>query len=458
MSKNIGRNSPCHCGSGKKYKKCCLIQDDEKARLEQNPDLLYEKDEYSEEMASDDDFSESDSLELISNFTQPEIQQVSKPELILSETTKEEEKNINNWYDIYRKITDPDKFLDHLNGFLVNHSKLVPHLRLEEEVLFELQALLLRHSREDEYIEVLLAIRKDYPEIYLQSFSYYDRDLLAYYISKGELNKASEFIGSFIVYPDDNPDILFSLVDFLCVTNQQALLADFLEKTYLQVLYSENIIGAGQIIEPYLWACHFIPKLDNSFDKQSALELSKTFKLLEIDLLDEYYQQEFLFHKMSQITKDIEEPLIEEFIKTKDTMDFYYQISSNFIGWLHNKRSIPWLTAFYYQRLIFQYFSTSIPKNKKPKIPLLFIRSHFEENLFKMSEKFVGLDAVAFLSSLRSFYWFSDYLLEHQAITEIKANDLQDWCKDINTKVIPKLLKDQFEAKYFTDDILSKNN
>ena len=24
----IGRNDPCHCGSGKKYKKCCLAQDE----------------------------------------------------------------------------------------------------------------------------------------------------------------------------------------------------------------------------------------------------------------------------------------------------------------------------------------------------------------------------------------------------------------------------------------------
>jgi hypothetical protein len=27
MSK-IGRNDPCHCGSGQKYKKCCLAKDD----------------------------------------------------------------------------------------------------------------------------------------------------------------------------------------------------------------------------------------------------------------------------------------------------------------------------------------------------------------------------------------------------------------------------------------------
>jgi hypothetical protein len=25
---NIGRNEPCHCGSGQKYKKCCAQKDD----------------------------------------------------------------------------------------------------------------------------------------------------------------------------------------------------------------------------------------------------------------------------------------------------------------------------------------------------------------------------------------------------------------------------------------------
>jgi len=28
MTISIGRNDPCHCGSGKKYKKCCLEKDE----------------------------------------------------------------------------------------------------------------------------------------------------------------------------------------------------------------------------------------------------------------------------------------------------------------------------------------------------------------------------------------------------------------------------------------------
>lgn len=42
MSK-LGRNKPCPCGSGKKYKKCCLVKNEEERRLAQE-EKLYEKD------------------------------------------------------------------------------------------------------------------------------------------------------------------------------------------------------------------------------------------------------------------------------------------------------------------------------------------------------------------------------------------------------------------------------
>lgn len=30
--KHLGRNEPCHCGSGRKYKQCCLTKDEEADR------------------------------------------------------------------------------------------------------------------------------------------------------------------------------------------------------------------------------------------------------------------------------------------------------------------------------------------------------------------------------------------------------------------------------------------
>src|SRR5215813_13055485 len=42
MSKNIGRNEPCSCGSGKKYKKCCLPKETQPTSrpLQTQPQLI----------------------------------------------------------------------------------------------------------------------------------------------------------------------------------------------------------------------------------------------------------------------------------------------------------------------------------------------------------------------------------------------------------------------------------
>ncbi|MGM0760094.1 MAG: SEC-C metal-binding domain-containing protein [Thermodesulfobacteriota bacterium] len=32
MAKKLGRNDKCHCGSGKKYKKCCMAKDQKQQR------------------------------------------------------------------------------------------------------------------------------------------------------------------------------------------------------------------------------------------------------------------------------------------------------------------------------------------------------------------------------------------------------------------------------------------
>lgn len=37
MTKKLGRNDPYHCGSGEKYKRCCLPKDKETAPMQQIP-------------------------------------------------------------------------------------------------------------------------------------------------------------------------------------------------------------------------------------------------------------------------------------------------------------------------------------------------------------------------------------------------------------------------------------
>jgi len=64
MATKIGRNDPCPCGSGKKYKRCCLEQDEQ----DQREAAVALEAALAEQQAEDDEFAEwSDELETASN-------------------------------------------------------------------------------------------------------------------------------------------------------------------------------------------------------------------------------------------------------------------------------------------------------------------------------------------------------------------------------------------------------
>ena len=67
MSK-LCRNEPCHCGSGKKYKKCCLRNDQEAAAAKRQEEELRVIEERAELMAAiNDDFAFEDDIDDYSN-------------------------------------------------------------------------------------------------------------------------------------------------------------------------------------------------------------------------------------------------------------------------------------------------------------------------------------------------------------------------------------------------------
>jgi len=63
MTQKLGRNDPCHCGSGKKYKKCCLAKDAQIKR--QNSDTGMNQ--AAQLMPSPIDWSDFDDLDDLSN-------------------------------------------------------------------------------------------------------------------------------------------------------------------------------------------------------------------------------------------------------------------------------------------------------------------------------------------------------------------------------------------------------
>lgn len=65
MTKKIQRNSPCPCGSGKKYKKCCLRNDEQRVENKHNTETVALNKNNLQEIA--EFYAETDALNELSN-------------------------------------------------------------------------------------------------------------------------------------------------------------------------------------------------------------------------------------------------------------------------------------------------------------------------------------------------------------------------------------------------------
>jgi hypothetical protein len=75
MSKKVGRNDPCPCGSGKKYKKCCLNKDLEREREEARKKEMEQEteEEIEKEIELDREKEIKRYFEILQNETPPQI-------------------------------------------------------------------------------------------------------------------------------------------------------------------------------------------------------------------------------------------------------------------------------------------------------------------------------------------------------------------------------------------------
>jgi len=130
-----GRNDPCHCGSGKKYKKCCLEQDmivpissvtsDNKqykpkinawepedeywdvegGEKDWDEDSDNEVEEDSDEDSKHDDDDDFDDDENFEEHDDDFDDTAENDETELPEISEEETKLVDEWWDIYKKIS-----------------------------------------------------------------------------------------------------------------------------------------------------------------------------------------------------------------------------------------------------------------------------------------------------------------------------------------------------------------
>ena len=163
----IGRNDPCYCGSGKKYKKCCLAKDEEKTLEEMKGDTAMEEgeeweaeEEQTRQMVFDDmpedakedeaefEENEEDSYDAkgendIRDDTGTDADVPSVRDSPYPAISKEEERIVDEWWELYKEMgNDPDEIHPHLQLFMDKYSpEMVENLGMEHEILFDLGAM-----------------------------------------------------------------------------------------------------------------------------------------------------------------------------------------------------------------------------------------------------------------------------------------------------------------------------
>ena len=462
MSKT-GRNDPCPCGSGKKYKKCCLAKDEVAQRVRAIPPTaalargraiapdpnaaLFE--DLPSWAIDDEDLDEGERI-MESDDPPSDVEPYRSKPIgdHAPEISEQDQALIGAWWTTFGELTTPDQILQHLNSFLQTHPQLAENLYLHEECLFEVGEGLVRAGRAGEYVELLQHLRDAFPSAYLKSFSYYDSDIICYKIIHQGPDELRPYLNWFKEYPDADPDSLFDLIDFMMVSECDDLAVDLIEAVYDPVLRSPSVLGGGDLVN-HLVLRYCAPYLDRGWTQSDLPALIETLKSIRAPLRAEWYQPEQIDRMLSDIAGELDPEFFASYADQRDLNSYYYRVTRNFMGWLHKTQGFSWMKAQFYSIKALQYLLRIIPAGKRPKRPFTITRPLVEQTVGMQHDMFVFSGAVDIFSRLNAIYWLSAYLGQQALLPEQEVSEIQAWCTELWSIVEPKLRGNSIEAEAF---------
>ncbi len=463
----IGRNDPCPCGSGKKYKKCCLSKHEEEKtaqRIERSDPInkptsgLVEIEDADMDDDTNEAIEEIDDSGLSESHDEGGLEEKEKSHWtpsyhspldgLLPKISKADDKLIDEWYNIYDDLEDPDLLTQHLLDFIKTRPDLILNLEIHKEVLFEIGARYIRQGQHDRYVELLKYIRHHHLEAYLKSFGYYERDLITDAVIKKDSQGIEEHLKYFKQYPEEDPDNLFKVIDFLCAQNCQEIIIEFVKSIYKIVCNSTNIINGDDILNQLVWS-YVIHFLKPDFTDADMERLSNDLKTIDYDLNETFIQPENLKEIFSKIFSPPPFPDRKNLKTRKARFDYYLWASRNFSYYLTTSKNMGWMAAEFYRARIGSYFCEAVPKDKMPKVIMIFTKNKIEAAVVRTSKDLISLNSTMAFGMLNAVFWFADYLKELGFIDSQYCDNIQQWCRELFDEAYDLLRKDSFTAKAF---------
>ncbi|MEX2568810.1 MAG: SEC-C metal-binding domain-containing protein [Cyclobacteriaceae bacterium] len=396
----MGRNEPCHCGSGKKYKKCCLVKDE--AQWRASPSQL--------DISAEQDDSLATGMNLVPP-SHPDFLTDPQPFPMNPEISEEENRLVEDWWSAYDELEDPDAIRKHIETFMSHHPELLEHLGINDDAVFDLGNKYRREGRLGDYAAFLIDYAQRFPNVYSESESYYNLDIIAWLISAGKHQEIKAFFGPYISDPSEHVDQLFDLVDLLITKDIIAPLLFLVEKTKEELSSNSEILAGENILVPL----HYY-KLASYLKEEYTSDDIERF----VDQFIAIYQIDNRTGLLSRWTSRFEDTFRpygrwEYDLKwNKDEMgDLYFSISDNYMRYLCESCGISLISAQYHSGLIYEYGMACMELKKGKKLRLLFdfSKETMDKAIMTITSGFLPIpDPTDCFSLLNSIYYFTHYL------------------------------------------------
>lgn len=195
-----GRNDPCPCGSGKKYKKCCLAKDEGAARVAAASAPL---------------------LSLVPPPLDPKIEAAN------ARWDEFESADYEGQITLFRQTLDAPELADEAVAF---------------EMLDVIYQNAIERDERDRFDALLLELRQQQPEVYAEDAHYYLDWLITHAIAAGRFEAIPPLARELAGHAGHDIDTFNNVIDMLAYHGQLATIVDMLRIAWPLVEKSRNVV------------------------------------------------------------------------------------------------------------------------------------------------------------------------------------------------------------------------
>lgn len=385
----LGRNDPCHCGSGKKYKKCCMEKDEEANRIRQQESALaYDDDEFDDDDEDDDVLdseteAENDATDL--QTEDEELSATSRRQLLTDDDDEADEPEVDSaaanqrWQEFEKQ--------DYEGEFALFLQTLDEANLMDSEMAFamldKLRSQTNAHQERDRYDALIARLRERLPKVYARHAHFYLENCIDNAVLAGCFERVPPLLNELAQRADRDIDSFNNAVDQLAYHGQLSILFEAMRIAWPLIEDSLEIVPWG-IAEVSGQAAQFLifdylerhgadtagrPELFErlkTYAKFETEQVNRFMALLTGQAGRQWAKDDFNFKPQVRRRGDHEAIRLP-----KNVQQNLFELSLDFQGYLRREENMPWTKSELGRLQLIKYLVERLNGELEPRLSML---------------------------------------------------------------------------------------